>query len=106
MLLKPGCTLNGLQIEMRPVLITAEKIFKSYGFINGVTITSATDGVHSAGSLHYYGYALDIRTRHLRDNQKMTLVTKLRERLGYPYDVVIHKTHLHVEYDIIKLRGN
>lgn len=87
----------GLQVEMQPVLKAAETIWTQFG--HEVVITSARDGMHSAGSLHYYGYAVDLRTRYFTDMIKTTVATNLREVLGNKYDVIIHGSHIHVEYD-------
>lgn len=91
-----------LQIEMQPVLKAAEQIWKQLG--ERCVITSARDGKHSWGSLHYYGYAVDLRTRYFADRGKKAgalLKERLRKVSPY-YDVVIHDTHIHVEYDVIR----
>ena len=62
-------------------------------------ITSARDGKHSTNSLHYVGKALDMRTRDLTDAQIQALAGELREWLGPDFDVVVERTHIHVEYD-------
>ena len=61
-------------------------------------ITSGTDGVHQHGSKHYTGEALDFRTRNMRRIEKAVLVNNLNEALGPDFDVVLERTHLHVEY--------
>lgn len=91
--------LNGLQLQMRKVLIIADKIWRSNG--HELVITCGLDGIHSPGSLHYYGYALDLRNRYFLDHQKETIVKILKTQLGINYDVILHKTHIHVEYQRI-----
>jgi len=86
----------GLQVEMQPVLKAADIIWKQHN--KELVITSARDGMHSAGSLHYYGYAVDLRIWGLEDKIQ-SIATRLREILGINYDVIVHTTHLHVEYD-------
>ncbi len=86
----------GLQPVMRPVLREAERIWQSHGESAGVTITEGTGGVHSAGSWHYYGYALDLRTRYFSDDQKAVVYVDLKQSLP-GYYVVEHSTHIHVE---------
>ena len=86
----------GLKLPMQKVLKAADTIWRQYGQV--LTVTSARDGVHSAGSLHYYGYAVDLRIWGLEDHI-LTIATRLREILGNDYDVIVHTTHLHVEYD-------
>ena len=67
-------------------------------------ITSAADGQHMEGSLHYKGLAWDLRTWSLRDPAQEA--DQLRFRLneeGHKYDVLFgdkyHRDHIHVEYD-------
>ena len=62
-------------------------------------ITSVLDGTHSANSLHYEGRALDLRTRDLTAEQIEEYATALRSGLGQGWDVVVEKTHIHIEWD-------
>jgi hypothetical protein len=99
MLIKDGVILAGLDIVMRPVLVAAEIIWIDNGRAEGVTITSALDGVHSAGSLHYYGRAVDLRIRYFDAMTKKRVYDNLKWTLdSCLYDVVLHATHIHVEY--------
>ncbi len=114
MKIKDGVIMQGLQLEMRFILIEADKIWKELG--EELVITSALDGTHSAGSLHYYGYALDFRTRYFDDVRVQSAYDKLVEfkksekaiyysESDYPilsnrFDIVKHKTHMHVEYEL------
>lgn len=100
MVLKDGVVLAGLSLHMRTVLIEAERIWKELGRSEGVTVTSALDGTHSAGSFHYYGRALDFRTRYFSQAQKDKAYGALCSVLDWTkFDVVMHDTHIHVEYD-------
>lgn len=88
------------KLEMRPVLIHAERIWKEFN--QELVITCGKDGTHSAGSLHYYGYAIDLRTRYfLKKATKLSVKNALKNALGSKYDVILHDTHIHVEYDHI-----
>ena len=62
-------------------------------------VTSIRDGNHSAGSLHYYGYAVDLRSRYFNETDKAKAVSLLKSNLGKDYDVISHPSHIHVEYD-------
>lgn len=67
-----------------------------------VVVTSMNDGQHRAGSLHYAGRAVDIRTHDLAlpDAQSFARAVELMvSHLGF--DVVLEDAppHLHVEYD-------
>lgn len=102
----------GLQPEMQPVLRWAEDIWEHY-LHSDLVVTSARDGIHSASSYHYYGYAVDLRTwdsegKQLDIEVKKELVKVLKLHLAeYSayYDVVVHDTHVHVEYDFFKAGG-
>jgi len=97
MKIKEGVHIPGLQIQMKPVLSFAEKIWQELG--RELVITSALDGTHSAGSLHYYGYAVDLRTRYFDKPTVKKVQAELASELGSDYDVVIEGNHMHVEYD-------
>jgi hypothetical protein len=99
MKIKDGVIMSGLQLPMRPVLLTAEKIYRQYDA--ELVITSALEGTHSAGSLHYYGYALDMRTRDVPEELRPALANSLRknlEKLSEQYRVILEPTHIHVEW--------
>ena len=63
-------------------------------------ITSIMDGVHKEGSRHYLGFAFDFRIRQMDPGQPIQIKTLLQENLGADYDVILEKTHLHVEVDV------
>lgn len=101
--IKPGASIAGLQVEMQPVMKHADRIWRELGeecWITSGTETADQNGklLHSAGSLHYYGYALDLRTRYFDDNGQEA-ARQLRSALGHSYDVVVESNHIHVEYD-------
>ena len=101
MKIKEGASLIGLKLEMRPVLIEADAIWRELG--QELVITSGTDGEHSAGSLHYYGYAVDLRIRYFTQEEKYKAFSELVSALEFDgYDIYLHDTHIHVEYDAIK----
>lgn len=64
-----------------------------------IVITAIFDGKHMKGSKHYEGNAFDMRTWIYTNEELSTLYINLAQNLGEDYDVVLHKTHLHVEYD-------
>lgn len=97
MQIKDGVIMQGLQKEMRPALIEADKIWAELN--QELVITSALDGTHSAGSLHYYGLALDFRIHYFTDEEKTLAFRRLKRKLSPVYDVILHNTHIHVEYD-------
>lgn len=97
MKIKQGVSLIGLKLEMRKALLAADHIWAKHG--QELVVTSGTDGEHSAGSLHYYGYALDFRTHYFTDRQKKLVTQELVDTLTtYGFRVIKHKTHIHIEY--------
>lgn len=104
MILKEGVSLAGLKIEMRKVLLAAKNAYDQVG--SELVVTSGTDGAHSPGSYHYYGYALDFRTRHLANDEILAIINVLESELPEFYDVCDEGTHIHVEYDYEKALQN
>jgi len=72
MKLKENVIMCGLNIGMRQFLIIAELIYNNHN--QELVITSALDGEHSAGSLHYYGMAVDIRTYYFNETEKRNVM--------------------------------
>lgn len=96
-ILKEGVIIAGLDRRMRPALIHGARIWKSFN--QKLVITSGLEGEHSPGSLHYYGLAIDMRTRYFSDIEVSQVAAQLTKDLGDDFDVVITKTHIHCEYD-------
>lgn len=97
MKIKAGANIQNIDVRMRPVLIAAERIWKEHG--QELVVTCGLDGTHSAGSLHYYGRALDFRTHYFDIYVSQEIVNELRAALGSDYDVVLESDHIHVEFD-------
>lgn len=99
MQIKDGVVMSGLQIQMRPVLTLADHIWHQLG--HELVVTSATEGTHRPGSLHYYGYALDLRTRYF-DNKKAreaeSLLKHALQDIDKRYIVMWEGTHMHIEW--------
>ena len=98
MKIKPGATIAGLDIRMRPVLIAAHNVWQSMN--QEVVVTSGLDGEHSPGSLHYYGLAVDLRTRYFTDSQRGHAGQLLAEKLGTSFTVIDEGNHIHVQYNL------
>lgn len=103
--LKPGVILAGLDLRMRPALLAAERIWREHGRPEGVTVTSGLDGVHSAGSLHYYGLAVDFRIRYWLRPESREVAQELRSALvsNAGFDVILESDHIHVEFQPWKM---
>jgi len=87
------------KLEMRKALIAADQLWQDFG--QDLVVTSGTEGTHSPGSLHYSGYALDLRTRYFKTETSVGLMKALQARLGSKYYVKWHESHLHVGYNHI-----
>lgn len=64
-----------------------------------VVITSGNDSTHMVGSKHYSWEALDLRTFNIPPAELSPYITRLQDRLGPDYQVILEKDHIHVEYD-------
>lgn len=97
MRIKEGASLQGLKIVMRVALMTCERILEQYG--QELVVTSGTDGEHTTGSLHYYGYAVDLRTRDMTPRDRALAFAKILDAFdGTKYRAILEPSHLHVEY--------
>ena len=95
MQIKEGVSLAGLNFNMRYALIQAEKVWRKHG--KELVVTSGLDGSHSAGSLHYYGLALDFRTRYFSEQEVSLVFRDLHNALyKFGFTVLLEKTHIHV----------
>lgn len=96
--LKSSARITGVRPETLFAMRVAEGVFEDRK-LGLMTVTSCTDGKHSAGSKHYTGGAFDIRTRDIPQDQWQIVAGDIRERLGSEFDVVVEKDHLHIEND-------
>lgn len=95
-----------------PIIDAAKAVYSELGY--DLIITSAADGTHSEGSLHYTetgrfdgGQALDLRCAQWHGYPKedrLEIERRLRQRLPAEYDVVGqslgHTSHIHIERDL------
>jgi len=95
-MIKKGVEASGVQPEILLAIQEAREVYRDLDA--ELIITSLLDGKHMVGSLHYKGLAVDLRTRHLSSNDRMLAAARIRLALGPEYDVVLEKTHIHVEF--------
>lgn len=77
------------------------------GIDREAVITSANDGKHMIGSLHYKKRAVDLRIKDLSEDKVTRLVQRLRfhfngsETALRPFQVIVETAplHIHLEYD-------
>lgn len=93
---KPGVSISGLRPEILLAVIAAERVYAEAG--HDLTITAGLDGKHMAGSLHYAGAAVDLRTRDVPADKIPGIVARLKETLAGNFDVVMEGDHIHVEF--------
>jgi len=97
LLLKPGVRVAGLRSEILLAVVAAERVCAEMGV--DCVVTACVDGVHKAGSLHYCGLAVDLRSRDFRPGDLDKAIARIRQCLGADYDVVLENEHVHVEFD-------
>ncbi len=101
--IKPGAKIKGIQPEILLGLMVIHSVFEHFHY--SCVVTEATGSVHMENSLHYKGYALDIRTNHISNlATKNEITRRCAETLGEDFDVILEcqgqaSEHLHVEFD-------
>ena len=93
-----GVSLVGLRPEMLFGHSIVLEVFRDLGH-KTLHITSIRDGVHSKGSRHYLGLAIDYDVVGLEKKDFEIIAKEIRARLTNEFDVVVHSTHIHVEFD-------
>lgn len=97
MIVKKDASLKGIDEVMVLILPKIEKLYEAIG--KELVITSGTDGIHSIGSLHYKGLAIDIRVPYLTLNANRPFVDMIRLVLNINFEVILEKDHIHIEYN-------
>ena len=70
-----------------------------------VVITSVSDGKHSQNSRHYFGQAVDVRSKNFPNREaKLVFLQRVLTRLGEGYEGILEDAgtpneHLHLEWD-------
>lgn len=96
MKLKKGVNLQGVRPELVFAMMIVAIIYKEKGSL--LVITSIVDGKHSDTSLHYTGCAFDCRIKNTSTAQVGMIKSAIKEALTEDFDVVLEKTHIHIEY--------
>lgn len=96
--IKNGVDLSMIDPRMWSCVGIVKKIYEKYGY--DTVITSGREGKHSCRSRHYYGAALDFRTRHINDGAvKKYIARDIYSELKNTCSVMLEDTHLHVAFD-------
>jgi hypothetical protein len=101
MKIKKGVEMSD-KLVMRTLLTIADELWSSYG--QELVITSGKESArHSSRSLHWYGYAYDLRTKYFDQDTIPDIAQQLQLRLELidpgKWQVITETTHIHVEYD-------
>ena len=64
-----------------------------------VWISAVTDGEHMKGSKHYKGLAVDVDVVGSSEVEFLQWKNLLENGLGQDFDIVMHMTHIHIEFD-------
>jgi hypothetical protein len=102
MLLKNNVKLFGVKCEIILAMQIVDDVYKD--FEEELVITSVMDGKHSKNSLHYKGYAFDCRIWYFDKNELPVVIEEIKKRLTKEFDVVLEKDHIHIEYDINRIK--
>ncbi len=106
MKIKRGVSLIGLQLEMKPVMEVVDSAFLTVIGKQSVITSGTENAKHMAGSYHYFGLALDYRTRNVHSSEQLSdIIARISLELmsisskGCKYEVIVHSTHIHIECD-------
>ncbi len=95
--LKKGVSLRGVKPEIAIGLQMIEGFFVK-NLIREVWVTSCVDGKHKRGSLHYVGYAVDLRVWAIKEKDRESFTERLSDYLGDEFDCLFELDHIHVEF--------
>lgn len=98
---KAGVNLEGVAPEIWYAIGYASALHAGLSTAD-LVITSAHDGEHKEGSLHYVGKAVDLRTHDLGAAAKLNWFRLLGRALNpLGFDVILERDpeHLHIEFD-------
>lgn len=102
MIYKHGVDLSGLDASIWWALGYIERLYEDRGY--KLVVTSGREGVHSVKSLHYKGFAVDLRTHDMSVIDREIVLAKGKLKffpLGYDfvYESTPGEEHFHLEYD-------
>jgi hypothetical protein len=97
MKIKEGVKIEGIKFEIITIIPQLDWLLSMYN--KPLVITSALDGLHIKGSLHYKGLAIDIRLPFGDSSWNYNMTQMIQKMIGNAYDVVLERDHIHIEYD-------
>ena len=96
LMFKTGVRVTGIRPEILLAVVVAERVYEGLGA--DCMITACIDGKHMAGSLHYVGAAVDLRTQNLHPGDADKVIARIKECVGADYDVILEVDHIHIEF--------
>jgi len=96
MTLKFSTSIKKISTQILLALIIANEIYANKGI--NMVITSVSDSVHSKTSLHYSGFACDLRTNGISITIINSIVDEIKLRLTKEFDIIFEVDHIHIEY--------
>lgn len=90
--LKTGVRITGMVPGEPPCGGCRDEVYKAAG--HDLTITACVDGKHTAGSLHYAGAAMDLRTCDLPPADVPKILAQIRDCVGGDFDVLREVDHI------------
>ncbi len=97
MQIKKGVDLRKISPQICIACLIANEIYVKLG--HELVITSISDGKHSTTSLHYTGYAADLRTNYFTEEERTAAKIQLQTALGAQFDIIDEIDHIHIEFD-------
>lgn len=94
---KEGVVVGNIKLPLLDGLLRAALVFWRWGY--QLVVTSLSDGTHMSNSLHYRGYAADLRSHDVRAVDVAGLMSALNRELGKEYQLIHEVDHFHLEYD-------
>lgn len=106
---KPGVRFAVITPALLHMLTVVERLSRTVPGVPeaGLVVTAGSDGRHMAGSKHYSGEAIDLRSKTLQPDVRELLLAALREELGPQFTVLLEdagKANEHVHAQVKKGR--
>lgn len=101
--LKDSVNLNTIKPELIIGIMVLYSVMHEFNI--EMVITSAADSKHSENSLHYQGYAVDIRSKHIPSrSRKFEILAIAKNLMDKQFDIILESEgedneHYHLEYD-------
>lgn len=100
--IKDGVSVADIKVELLDGLLALAVVFHLAEQL--LVITALRDGTHKPLSLHYRGYAADLRARHIPKDRLEPLLEKMKVALGPKFQVLLEYDkdgvpHYHAEFD-------